>query len=131
MKSKTSKKQRFLVSRKFIKFSRKSMEVSPMNIVIGAAILGAVLFIFFYAIFPIFTGKQIPWIKGQVDQTTTDCDGDGLIGLNDECPCTAESKSGENKACPSANKASETNCPNYCKIFGGGSSGGAGASAKI
>ena len=101
-----------------------------MSLVIGAVILGIVLFVIIYGVFPIFTGKQVPWIKGQVDQTTTDCDGDGLLGLNDECPCTTGSKSGENKACPPADSAAETNCPNYCKFFGGGKSGGAGGVAR-
>ena len=110
--------------------SKKAMEVNPMNIVIGAAILGAVLFIFFYAIFPIFTGKQIPWLKGTVDQTTNDCDGDGLLGLNDPCPCSSGSKSDESKSCPAPDGNSETNCPNLCKLFSGGKSGGAGGGAK-
>lgn len=106
--------------------NKKSMEVNPMSLVIAATILGLVLFVFIYGIFPIFTGKQIPWLKATVDETTKDCDGDEKIGLSDKCPCTSQNFDEATKTCPPPDSAAETNCPDKCKQFAGGRSGGAG-----
>lgn len=103
--------------------NKKSMEANPMSLVIIAAILLAVLLVFFYGILPIFTGKQVPFIKGQTEYTTQDCDGDGAIGLSDPCPCFYLVKSREDlekqtdKKCPLVGKNSQatTSCPDLCK----------------
>ena len=97
--------------------NKKSMEVSPLSLVIAAAILTTVLFVFFYGILPIFTGKQVPFLQGQTDLTTLDCDEDGVIGVNDQCPCVKSIQKLElGKFCGESDviKAT-TNCPALCK----------------
>ena len=102
--------------------NKKSMEANPMSLVIVAAILGVVLLVFIYGILPILTGKQIPFIKGQTEQVTEDCDEDGVIGLNDPCPCDKSIKSQQelekaNNKCSAVIAGSEAtkNCPSLCK----------------
>lgn len=98
----------------------KKADVDPIKVVIGLVLLGALVFVFFNVFFPMITGKQAPWFRGQIDYATTDCDGDGVTGLTDPCPCvptipnpqTKES----NQACPAPNSAAAGNCPELCKV---------------
>ena len=92
------------------------MEVSPLSVVIAAAMLSLVLFVFIYSIIPILTGKQIPWIGGQAEAVTEDCDEDGVIGLNDKCPCVNSKQSLEkDQTCGSPEERAAKNCPALCK----------------
>jgi len=93
--------------------NKKCMEVSPLSLVIAAAILLVVLFVFFYGILPIFTGKQVPFLQGQTEMTTLDCDEDGVIGINDQCPCTKNPKIGN--SCGEPDTIAIKNCPALCK----------------
>jgi len=96
--------------------NKKCMEVSPLSLVIAAAILSAVLFVFFYAILPIFTGKQVPFLQGQTELTTSDCDEDGVLGVNDQCPCVKSIQRLElGKFCGEPNAIATKNCPALCK----------------
>ena len=92
--------------------------MSPLSIVIGAALLLLLGFVIIYGVFPIFTGKQVPWLRGQTEGVTSDCDGDGVIGLSDQCPCDAYIQTKEsNQACspPAPGSSASTNCPDLCK----------------
>ena len=96
--------------------NKKSMEMSPLSIVIGAALLLLLGFVIIYGVFPIFTGKQVPWLRGQTEGVTSDCDGDGVIGLSDQCPCSFSMQTKEiNQACPSPDSIATKNCPDLCK----------------
>lgn len=91
--------------------NKKAFDADPMKLVIGAAILGIVLFVVVVGVIPIITGKQIPFFKGQTQYTTEDCDGDGAIGINDKCPCGAEDSEGK---CIVADSSISV-CPDLCK----------------
>lgn len=101
--------------------NKKSMEVSPMPLVIGAVMLSLVLLWVVFGLFPELTQKLFPNIKGQRELVTEDCDGDGVTGANDPCPCVSSIKSKQDlenkKTCgPSDKGKAPKNCPNYCKI---------------
>lgn len=100
--------------------NKKSMEMNPLNIVVGVAVLSLVLVVIVYGIIPIWTGKQVPFIKGQTEYVTEDCDLDGVIGLSDACPCAdsvQKSEQLQGKGCspPSPNSPAIKNCPDLCK----------------
>lgn len=91
------------------------MDANPMNLVIAGAILIGVLLIVIFGILPIITGKQVPFIKGQTEDITQDCDGDGYTGIVDACPCDLNiHEKGQKCGQPSA--PAPTNCPTLCKI---------------
>ena len=96
--------------------NKKSVELT-LNTVIVAAILGAVLIIFFYGILPIISGKQLPFLQGQTERTTLDCDEDEIIGVTDQCPCVKSIQRLElKKFCPPPDEpTATTNCPALCK----------------
>ena len=96
------------------KFLSNKKAYNTMEVVIAAAVLMGLLFVFFYAIFPIITGKQVPFLKGQTEYTTTDCDGDGVIGLTDKCPCSPNPSSDKGQCEPPID-ISTKNCPDLCK----------------
>mgnify|MGYP001577593372 CR=1 FL=1 len=110
--------------------NRKSMDANPMNLVIGAAILIGVLLIIIFGVIPILTGKQVPFIKGQTESITQDCDSDGYTGIADACPCVSTIQTlDKGKVCPQPDAQATNSCPNLCKSFTvgtGGTSGGAG-----
>lgn len=94
----------------------KNAEVEPIKIVVGLVLLGAVVFIFFNVFFPIITGKQAPFFRGQIDYASTDCDGDGAMGITDQCPCVHDIITKEQSgACPPPDPAATTACPELCK----------------
>ena len=98
--------------------NNKKGDVDPIKVVIGLILLAALVFIFFNVFFPIITGKQAPWFRGQIDYASTDCDGDGVTGLTDQCPCAASVQTKENnQACPPIlpSDTSFKNCPELCK----------------
>lgn len=93
-----------------------------LEVVITAAILSVLLFVFIWGVIPILTEKQVPFIKGQTEYTTQDCDEDGIIGLNDPCPCDISIKSKQElenaKNCKKLqpNDVATKNCPAFCKV---------------
>lgn len=96
--------------------NKKCMEVSPISLVIAAAILLVVLFVFIYGILPIITGKQVPFLQGQTEHTTLDCDEDEVIGVIDQCPCVKSIRRLEiGKFCGEPDLKATTNCPALCK----------------
>lgn len=98
--------------------NKKSMEVSPMPLVIGAVILSLVLVWVVFGLFPELTQKLFPNIKGQREYVTEDCDEDGATGANDQCPCVeAKQKLEKRQSCGASDKGKALkNCPNLCKI---------------
>ena len=100
--------------------NKKSMEVSPLSMVIGAVLLGVVLLVVLYGVLPIFTGKEVPAANSYLEYSTQDCDEDGIVGLNDPCPCVAAIKSKQElengKNCGTPDQKAAVSCPNYCKI---------------
>ncbi len=94
--------------------NKKSMEVSPMSILIATAILGLVLVVTIYGIIPILTGEQLPFLRGQTEQVTQDCDLDDYIGISDKCPCDPETHGKEDK-CGQVSAIAAKNCPSLCK----------------
>ena len=95
--------------------NKRSMEVSPTSVVIGAALLGLIFVVFVWGILPILTEKQIPFIKGQTEDITQDCDGDGYTGIVDACPCDPNINEKSQK-CGQPVAPAPTNCPTFCKI---------------
>lgn len=97
-------------------FLKNKKSYTTLEVVIAAAILIGLLFVFFYAIFPIITGKQVPFLQGQTEYTTTDCDNDGVVGLADACPCVKSIQTLEKgQLCPQPDSDATKNCPNLCK----------------
>lgn len=72
---------------------------------------------------PIINGilvkKQIVHAGGETERITQDCDGDGAIGLFDDCPCNdgVQKLSKEEKTCPEgiSPESAKTNCPALCR----------------
>ena len=93
---------------------------SPLEIVIAAAILLVVFFVFIYGIIPILTAKELPVIHSQIESGTGDCDEDGVIGITDPCPCVASIRFKQEfesiRNCGTHDSKSAANCPNLCKI---------------
>ena len=89
-----------------------------METVIKAVLLLIVLIVVVGAIiYGLFVQKQIPFIGGQIEQTTQDCDEDDSIGISDPCPCNPDIKKEEEKTgkCGEASDTAKTNCPTLCK----------------
>ena len=97
--------------------NKKAMGI--FGIISTAAIAMIILWIFVGPIIKdIIVDKQIAHAGGQTEAVTKDCDGDGVIGFSDQCPCNAdESKLDKGKTCPTEIKpaSAETNCPALCK----------------
>ncbi len=86
--------------------------------IIGAAILAMIILWLFVGpiIKDIIVDKQIAHAGGQTEAVTQDCDGDGVIGFSDQCPCNANKQKldkGEN--CGNPDSSAETNCHALCK----------------
>ncbi|GEM_PF-3564449 len=90
-------------------------EVDPLHVIIGAAILGIVLWVFIAGVIPIFTGKQVPYAKAQQELVSQDCDNDGIIGLTDKCPCIEKADNSETQKCGVPDAAAAKSCPALCK----------------
>ncbi len=92
-----------------------------METVIKAALLLIVLFVIVGSIiYGLFVNKQIPFIGGQIEQTTQDCDEDDSKGISDPCPCDPGVKNKEEKEdkkgkCSEPSSDAQTNCPTLCK----------------
>ena len=93
--------------------NRKGVEMSLSTVVV-ALILIFVAFAILAVFTDIFGGKQVPWLRGQTETATSDCDGDGIIGVTDRCPCDPEIRDKSEK-CGQASSISVKNCPNLCK----------------
>ncbi len=95
--------------------NKKSFEMG-FGVIITAVLAIVLLLAVLFEVIPIFTGKQVPWLRGQTEGVTSDCDGDGVIGLSDQCPCSFSMQTKEsNQACPSPDSSASTNCPDLCK----------------
>lgn len=89
-----------------------------METVIKAALLLVVLAVVVGAIiYGIFVNKQTPFIVGQTERITQDCDEDDSMGISDPCPCDPTIKKKEDKTdkCNKASDIAKTNCPVLCK----------------
>jgi hypothetical protein len=93
---------------------KRGMEINPLSLVVVMAILGILLFVIIKGVFPIFTEKQAPYLRAQTEIATTDCDGDQVIGVTDNCPCDPESRS-KSENCGKPSQIATKNCPNACK----------------
>jgi len=96
----------------------KRSEADPLKVIITAAIGLIVLFVIAGLIYNIFVGKQVAFAGEKTEQVTKDCDGDGAIGLTDDCPCyDSIQKLEKGQQCPAGIKPDKAkdNCPALCK----------------
>ncbi len=88
------------------------------GIISTAAIAMIILWIFVGPIIKdIIVDKQIAHAGGQTEAVTKDCDGDGVIGFSDQCPCNSDpdkTKLDKGENCGD-NNAGKKNCPALCK----------------
>ena len=91
-----------------------------MMIIVFAVIALFVLYIFIWPIIKgIFIDKEVRPLEAIAEGTTEDCDGDGFIGLSDQCPCDPnKNKLGKGEECGNPDDTDiEKNCPALCKII--------------
>ena len=97
--------------------NKKSM--ISMDTMIYAALLIIFLFAMIAGAYTIFYHKQIPWLSGQTDYVTKDCDRDGVTGITDPCPCVFSIPNTQtlekNQVCPGQDPEATKECPELCK----------------
>lgn len=95
--------------------NRKS--AMTLELIITMAILGILLLVVVGGgIKGIFIDKQLASTHAQTEHQTLDCDGDEVIGFNDQCPCVSPTTKREiGKPCGEPQPQATTNCPNLCK----------------
>ena len=99
------------------KINKKAMDVSPMNLIVGAAILLIVLVVVI-AMFSNLFSKQAGQVEQNID-LVGDTDKDGIPNIIDKCPCICGDK--DNDGCPinmEPTKPKPTTCSNtnkFCK----------------
>jgi hypothetical protein len=88
-----------------------------IELIITMAILGILLLVVVGGgIKSIFIDRQLASTHAQTEQLTLDCDGDQVIGLNDQCPCVSSIRKLElGKFCGEPQPQATTNCPYLCK----------------
>jgi len=59
--------------------------------------------------------KQISSAGSLSEKVTKDCDGDGKLGLTDDCPCDPDKQKLEEGEICSSSDTAKTNCPSLCK----------------
>jgi len=92
--------------------NKKGFDVSPISLIIAMAIGGIILWIIFGPVIKgILVEKQIGFIEGKTEETTRDCDEDGVLGVQDKCPCVPN----KDKDCGEPNDKAKINCPILCK----------------
>ncbi len=95
--------------------NRKAM--GTFGIITAAIIAMILLFVFIGPIIKdIIVDKQIAHAGGQTEAVTKDCDGDGVIGFSDQCPCNADKqKLDKGQNCGDPDSSAKSNCQALCK----------------
>lgn len=86
--------------------------IGTFGIITAAIVSMILLFIFVGPIIKgIFVDKQIPFVASKTEEITIDCDDDGVIGFQDQCPCNDEKEA----PCGDPEPDAEEKCPKLCK----------------
>ena len=94
----------------------KNKKYMTIELIITLAILGVLLLVVVGAINGIFIDKQLASANAQTEHQTFDCDGDEVIGFNDQCRCVSGPPKKEiGKFCGEPQPQSTINCPYLCK----------------
>ena len=91
--------------------------IAGFGFIIAAVLCLVLLVIMTTVIKTIFVEKEINAAGGKVEEVTTDCDGDGVTGLSDQCPCNPDiQKLDSGITCGDTDDPDITEkCPNLCK----------------
>ena len=95
----------------------KNKKSQMLEQVVRAAIVLALLFVMVALIYGIIVNKEIAFAGSKTEEITKDCDGDGLNGPLDDCPCVyAIKKLDKGQSCGAPDVSTLTaNCPTLCK----------------
>jgi len=91
---------------------KSEMEFST---IVRASLALVILLVILGLIYTFIVGKQIPFIGGQTERVTEDCDGDGVIGISDYCPCNDAIQTKDQGKCTIITSGAEEKCPTLCK----------------
>lgn len=95
--------------------NKKSIET--IGLILTMVILGIVAFVMVRGGILGILVPQLAKAGETSEYATQDCDEDGIIGVNDPCPCVAsiKQKSEKGQNCPTPDSKATTNCPALCK----------------
>ena len=96
----------------------KDKKAAGIFMIITVAVISLILlFVFIGPIIKgIFVDKQVAFAGGQTEQITIDCDGDGVVGISDQCPCDGDKqKFGDGCEDPDPDDGAVKKCPKLCK----------------
>jgi len=97
----------------------KDKKAAGIFMIITVAVISLILlFVFIGPIIKgIFVDKQVAFAGGQTEQITIDCDGDGVVGISDQCPCNGDKQKLESieDRCGTPDDKVVKKCPKLCK----------------
>lgn len=98
------------------KFFSNKKAYNTIEVVITLAVSALLLWAIINALFPQLTHRLFPWLGGQGEYVTQDCDEDEIIGISDKCPCNKDIVEDAKAVCGTASETAVKNCPDLCKL---------------
>jgi hypothetical protein len=85
--------------------------------IVKAAVALMIILVMAGLIYSLFVGKQVATAGELTETATKDCDGDGAVGLTDDCPCNKDiTKLKDGQKCePRVVVENSKTCPSACK----------------